>query len=151
MSDTGAGAVRQSYRPLLQIAAFCEKVLEEKDGVLSLIRVVNRITVRGSGREMPKLPVNLVLVVSFKSGFMRGKTAIRVKPFTPRGQQLPVIEFPALFEGDDRGVNFVYGLTVMTEEEGLYWFDICVEDEQVTRLPLRVIYLPAPTAGPAQG
>jgi len=151
MSDAGAAIPREEvHRPLLQIAAFCEKVLREKEGVLSLIRVVDRVNVTGPSKEMPQLPIKLVLVIAFKSGDMKGKFAIRVRPTTPSGRELPPFEFSALFEGDDRGVSFVGDFNLVTTEEGLYWFDVYVENDRVTRIPLRVVYLPVPTPPPAQ-
>ena len=35
--------------PYLHAAHFCEKLLTEKDGVLSAIRIIDRITVTASG------------------------------------------------------------------------------------------------------
>lgn len=71
--------------PYLAMALLCEKVLREADGVLSLIRIVDRITVSFSGPDapvqMPPAPVNLTLVVGFKSGFARG-------PYTYVSKQL---------------------------------------------------------------
>ncbi|MGH9740926.1 MAG: hypothetical protein ACRD51_01105, partial [Candidatus Acidiferrum sp.] len=40
--------------PYLQMACFCEKVLNEKDGVLSIIRVIDRLTVNASGPDSPE-------------------------------------------------------------------------------------------------
>jgi len=150
MSSPESSNREETYRPLLRIAAFCEKFLQERDGTVSLIRIVDRITVRGQSKDMPALPVSLFLVVSFMSGFMRGKASIRVKPVTPSGKELERVEFPVLFEGEDRGVNIVHNITLVTREEGLYWFDLYVEDELITRIPLRVLYSPAAIAGPAR-
>jgi hypothetical protein len=54
----------------------CEKVLREADGVLSLIRIIDRLNIAVAGAEtptdMPATPVSLVLVLGFKSGFARG-------------------------------------------------------------------------------
>ena len=36
------------FRSYLQMAVFCEKVLREADGVLSVIRIVDRFTVGGA-------------------------------------------------------------------------------------------------------
>lgn len=53
--------------PYVQLAAFCEYVLREADGVLSLVRVVNVVTHAERGpnppEEMPEFhfPLNLVL------------------------------------------------------------------------------------------
>jgi hypothetical protein len=58
--------------PFLQVAALCEKVLYEHDGVVSLIRVIDTIahTERGpdAPEEMAEVRSPLVLLVSLKTG-----------------------------------------------------------------------------------
>ena len=39
--------------PYLSIAAFCEQTIDDKSNVLSLIRVVDRMTVTGQGPDVP--------------------------------------------------------------------------------------------------
>lgn len=68
----------ESRGPFLAVAVLCEKVLEEKDGVLSAIRMVDRIVQTAIGpaapEEMPPVPVNLTALVCFKSGGGSGPT-----------------------------------------------------------------------------
>lgn len=135
--------------PYLQAAAFCERVLQEQDGVLSLIRVVDRITHSPQGpdvpRDMPPVPINLWIAVTLKSGAARGRHTLRIVAEAPSGQQLPqVLEFPVLFEGEDRGINVLVQYGFQAEMEGLYWFDVRLDDnpEPLTRMPLRVVYQP---------
>ena len=40
--------------PYLVAALFCEKVLSEKDGVISTMRIVDRITITVSGEAPPR-------------------------------------------------------------------------------------------------
>ncbi len=48
--------------PYLTVAALCDKALQEKDGVISLIRVVDKLTSSAVGpdapEQMPPFPVN---------------------------------------------------------------------------------------------
>jgi len=129
------------YRPYLAMAILCERVLREADGVISVIRVFDRSMVTGPTEEMPPTNIPLTLVISFKSGFMRGKGVVRLNPKSPSGKDLPGLQFPVLFEGDDdRGIAIVATLGFLVQEEGLYWFDVLVQEEVVTRIPLRVLY-----------
>jgi len=128
------------FRPYLSIAVFCEKVLREPDGVMSLIRVVDRFMVAGATPEMEPQVLKFTLVVSFKSGFMRGKAIIAVRPKSPTGVDLPAMEFPVLFEGEDRGVALIGEINFPVSEEGLYWFEVYLMQELVTKMPLRVLY-----------
>lgn len=135
--------------PFLQMAVLCERVLQEKDGVLSLIRIVDRFWVPGTQREMQPSPIQFTAAILFKSGFAEGKYFIRLRPHTPSGKMLAEQEFPVLFEGADRGVGVVAQMGLIAEEEGLYWIDVLLQETVVTRMPLRVLYQRAgPTAPP---
>ena len=51
------------------------------------------------------------------------------------------MEFPMLFEGDeDRGAAVVAQIAFPVSEEGIYWFDVSLFNEDITRMPLRVLY-----------
>ena len=129
------------YRPHLAVAVFCEKVLKEADGVLSIIRIVDRFRVRGTTPEMGRQTIHSTGVIVFRAGFMRGKTTISIKPQSPSKKEMPSIDIPVLFEGDDeRGVVIAAETNFEVDEEGLFWFDLAVMGETVTRMPLRVEY-----------
>ena len=131
--------------PFIQIAALCEKVLQEQDGVISLIRVVDRYTIPEPQKGKPPIPIQPTAVILFKAGFAAGKYYIKLKIHTPSGKVLPEQEFPVLFEGNDRGAGIVAVMNLVLEEEGLYWIDINLQDSvaPVTRMPLRIIHLMA--------
>ncbi len=126
--------------PHLQVAAFCEKVLFEADQVASLIRLVDRFNVAGPSPEMPPTTLIFFLVISFKAGFIRGKHMVRITPTSPTGVEMPTIEIPQLFEGEDRGTMIAAQMNFLAQEEGLYWFKVFFESALVTQMPLRVIY-----------
>ncbi len=135
----------ESGGPYLQAAIFCERVLQEQDGVLSVIRIVDRLTVTASGPQppdqMPPTLINLSTVITLKSGFARGSYALRLIPTTPSGKQLRETSVGVLFEGgEDRGVNVLLNIQLQAEEDGLYWFDVLLADQLLTRMPLRLVY-----------
>jgi hypothetical protein len=139
--------------PHLQVAAFCERVIEDKQGVLSLIRLVDQITNTVVGPDVPdQMPAfmvtDLVMVVTLKADQARGRYALKVRPEDPSGRHMPVMQTPVHLEGGERGVNVLLPLQFHVELEGLYWFDILFsaggghEDRLLSRIPLRVIYRP---------
>lgn len=130
----------ESYKPQLQIATFCQSALQEINGSLSIIRLIDRHMIQGSQREMLPTNIETTLVIVMKSGFMRGKAMIGVQGNTPSGKQMPMIQLPVLFEGEDRGVGLIMPMNIAIDEEGLYWFDISVDGERFTRVALRVLY-----------
>lgn len=142
--------------PFLIAAALCEKVLQEQGGVNSLIRIVDRVTQTAVGQQppesMPSVKYTLWLYVSFKSGVVRGVKELGVRLQKPSGNSPFSTTFPMNFEGeDDRGINLAAELNIELDEVGLWWFDISLDGDFVTKIPLRVVYLRQPTPGPAQG
>ena len=130
--------------PYLNAALLCENILQEQDGTLSIIRMIDRITLTApassSPEALPPLPFSCNLLLAFKSGSARGKSTVKLKIETPSGIKLPEQLLPVLFEGDDRGVNLNLALNIVIDQEGVYWFEILLEEEFLTRVPLRVLY-----------
>jgi hypothetical protein len=143
--------------PYLQAAIICERVLQEQDGAISAIRIIDRLTHFVQGPDVPDtLPPfqqRIALLVAFKSGAARGRHTIRLDLEKPSGEQAPLGQFPVHFEGEERGVNLVINTDFQPDQEGLYWFDVSLGDERLgsqrlTRMPLRVMYQPAPVGPP---
>jgi len=136
--------VPQASGPYLAVALLCEKVLTEADGVTSLIRIIDRVIIQIIGPsapvEMPPAPINLTLVLGFKSGFARGAYNVTVKGVGPSQQALFTYELPMLLEGEDRGTQVGLNLGLNAQEEGVYWFEVYVLGMLVTKVPLRVVY-----------
>jgi hypothetical protein len=141
-----------SVTPYVQVAAFCQTVLHEANGSLSLIRLMDRYPVVGATKEMQPTTVNLTLVVILKSGNMEGSAAMAIKPTKPNGGEMPAINVPVLFEGKERGVGLVTQIGLVLTEGGLYWFDVLIDEVPLTRIPLRILYQQAPqvTIAPQQ-
>lgn len=138
--------------PYLILAAFCEQVIEDKSGVLSLIRVVDRmnITVQGPSApdEMPPAILNWVLVLSMKSGEARGSHTLKIEPELPSGQRTAPMTLTPYFEGGSRGINIVTRVNFKLEMPGLYWFRITLNDQFLTQIPVEVIYSRVVAPGP---
>lgn len=131
--------------PLLKASAICETVIERKDGVLSLINVIDRIIITatpGAPPRMPKIARNFVLAVMFTSGEFRGMADVNVTMQSPLGLRRALHGQRVLFEGDDRGVNLIFQMSMEFEEEGLYWFEVSVDQKLLTRTALRMVYSP---------
>ena len=79
-------------------------------------------------------------LLSFKSGNAKGRSTIKWVMEEPSGIRGPEQLLPALFEGEDRGVNFILNLALTLSQEGLYWFDVFLEEQLLTRIPLRIFY-----------
>src|SRR5260370_42592485 len=130
--------------PYLMAALICEKVLQEKDETVSIIRMIDSITLTAqashSPESLPPLPVSLCAFISFKAGSARGRHIVKWVTETPSGLKLPEQLLPVLFEGEDRGVNLILGINIVVDQEGVYWFDVLLENVLLTRIPLRILY-----------
>jgi hypothetical protein len=93
-----------------------------------------------SPENMQPTSLNLNAFLSFRSGAAKGRNTIKWVMEEPSGIRGPEQLLPALFEGEDRGANFILGLPLTVNQEGVYWFDIFLEDQLLTRIPLRILY-----------
>jgi hypothetical protein len=130
--------------PYLAAALLCEKVLHEKDEVISIIRMIDRFTVTIAGpltpNALPQMTLNFTAFLSFRAGKAKGRHTVKWIVETPLGIKLPEQPFPVLFEGEDRGINLTLALNLQIDQEGLYWFHIFLEDQFMTKIPLRIFY-----------
>jgi hypothetical protein len=130
--------------PYLKTAVLCQHVLREIDNVPSLIRIIDRITHTRTGPdaplEMPPVSYNLTAFISLTSGEARGSHEISIELEEPSGLRKPSMTGTVLFEGEDKGVNLVLNIATTFEHQGLYWFNVYLDDKLLTKIPLRVIY-----------
>jgi len=127
-------------RPLLAFAVICERTLREVDGVLTIVRIIDKIFV-------PELAptgatYGLTLAVGLKSGDFKGKGKLRVEFLPPSGIKLPTNEIEIALTGGEHGANVVVNISIAFKEEGLHWFDVYFDDLLLTRAPLVVAVIP---------
>ena len=131
--------------PFLNVACFCESVIEGKDGVLSLIRVIDTLTHTSRGisppEDMPQVGASFKLVVILKAGNARGRFALRIIPEKPSGIKDAAVELPVHLEGEDKGQNIVSNFQYTFDQEGLYWFHILLDEDFLTKISFRVRYI----------
>ena len=131
--------------------------MEEKDGVLSLIRIVDLINHAESSADPPqelpafRYPLNLVMIL--KPGRARGRTEVLVTPELPSGEAGPPLTLPMRFESDTRATNVIGKMDMEWTMEGLYWFNVTIDGQLLTRLPMEIRYsrrVTGTTSGPAR-
>jgi hypothetical protein len=130
--------------PYVSTAVLCERMLEEKDGVVTLVRIIDRLIVAAQGPDAPAtLPptrVSVVAVIWLRSGSALGRHVLKLRPEKPSGTQLEVTELSVHFEGEERGSRTLGNIALTADEEGLYWFDVLLDEVLLTRIPLRIMY-----------
>lgn len=130
--------------PLVLAAVVCENVLEEKDGVLSVTRIVDRFFL-----ERPPRGVAAGIQFRYLAVLKRGATT------DDEHEASIVLRFPSqrvevatrtplkvrwLAGEEDSGVNINMRLAVGVAEEGLYWIDLFFDGTPVASTPFRVTY-----------
>lgn len=140
--------------PYITTAVFCEKVLQEASGVLTLVRIIDRMEITASGpstpEEMPPSRLRWTLVITLKSGDARGSHPVRITPYLPSGEKMDSLILPAHFEGGNKGQGLISELDMPLPMPGIYWFHIEVDDVLMTKVPLEVIYSKIVTPGNQQ-
>jgi hypothetical protein len=140
--------------PFVTVATFCERILEEKDGVFTLVRIIDRYHVESgaTGLTPPggaKAGLKTFLLVIIKAGDFVGDATVSLKVRHPSGQYGPKpISIPVTFtqaEGPESGIALQVEMGFGLEETGLYWADVEVDGKLLTRVPVRVEFRSKPT------
>ena len=145
----------QPQGPYVQAALFADTIIEDKTGTLSAIRIIDRVTHLVGGPsppdEMPPFNRQLNALISLKPGNARGRQNFKLWQESPDGQRAAVAEGTFHFAGGpNTGVNLQLVLNVTLGQEGLYYFDVDVEEHVLTRMTLEVLYNRVTTGrGPA--
>ena len=134
--------------PLVTAALICERVLVEKDEVVSAIRVFDRVLY-----QVPLPPaqpvVAFVFFVALKLGDAKQDACtVRVIVRSPSGREveltkdIPIeVQFPT--KDPDAGVNLHFQFVLSPSEEGLYWAELLINNDVRARTPLRLIQMRA--------
>jgi len=130
-------------------ALLCEKILEEKDGIKTAVRIIDQVNrgMTGVGLSpssiMEPFDFPIGLLVRLKAGAARGMHQVNVKILKPNNDSAGEITHPIHLPGpDDAGFDIVLNAMMRIDQVGTWWFDIYVGEERWTRLPLRVVYFP---------
>ncbi len=130
--------------PYIQVAGLCEQVIEDKTGALSLIRIIDTITHTearpDAPTDMPPVTYPMKMVIMLKAGRARGRHELKIVPEMPSGELKQSFVQSVQMEGEERGVNHIINMVFTFTMEGLYWFNIYLDDSLLTRIPLRVKY-----------
>lgn len=132
--------------PYVKSAVFVNQVIEGKDNVLTLVRVIDRLTTSASGQsvpeEMPEATFSMRAVLMFTAGKARGRHQVRIVREAPNAERRDIWSGGIHFEGEHQAHNLNLGLHETFSLEGVYWYDVYIDDELMTRMPFQVIYQP---------
>lgn len=134
--------------PYLVAAVFCENIVEDKDGALSCIRIIDTINVKlpaDTPNDVPseekRIPVSIRGLVSFKRGLAKGKFhKVKLAMESPDGKS-GVMDERKLEIGKPSfgGANLYFNVTIAVRKGGLFWMTVILDGKEFTRLPLRIL------------
>lgn len=137
-----------SLGPYVQAALLCERVVQENGGRVTIVRLLDRVLVRAgkapdSGQISPTI-VSCHAVVILKTGSRPGDYKLRILLTSP--SKKPLREFSTdinLPAEEDQGVNIVMPIQFSATEEGVYWFEVRLNNEEVplTKTSLRLVHV----------
>lgn len=139
--------------PYVIAAAFCEQLVQETTGALTLFRLVTGINQTGSGPSpsdvMPPVPSRLKLVVKLAPGRLRGRHDLKLIPQLPSGEiGPPALQSSIHFHGEADAEILEADVSFSFEMEGLHWFILHFDGVPLTRIPFNLRYIPDPTMRP---
>ena len=129
--------------PFLKMAFLCERALQERDGVFSFVRVIDRIThnVQAPDVETEEFEYSLFVVLNWVSGDARGRHAVHLRIEGPNGISEDLAgPIDIQFEGNNRGAGLVAQTNLKLRLEGVHWILVSLDGETQTQMPLEVWY-----------
>lgn len=120
-------------------AAFSERSLQERDGVHSLIRIIDKVTLHLQHDSPPDtLPAaRLTIFATIVPYDHEGEDEITIQAVAPSGLRAKPFRSPRIkLERGARGTHAVFEAELQFPEMGTYWFEFSFEGRVLTRLPL---------------
>ena len=127
--------------PYITQATFCERVLSEKDGVLSAIRIIDTLNINVlPGTDVDGLVQKLDLLITIKSGDFNGEGTLKIRAIAPNGEPMKNGESITrmVLNGGVHGANVHISVGITVNVKGTYWYEISFNDRVLTRTPLSV-------------
>ncbi len=130
----------------------CERVLEEKDQVLSVIRIVDIYYIQPVPPDLPPTAqpvVQVTALLGFKKSLAE-KTSVKHtvslllhgpsgRPVKLVGHDSPELKTSFAFEADKSAANVVVNAALPPKEFGRYWYDVVLDGELVTQIPFTLL------------
>jgi hypothetical protein len=136
-------------RPFLAAAFLCERVLIEKDDVLTIVRIVDTLTVSIPANIPPgtKPVIQMTGLVSFKKaapGVEAERHTAELRVRLPSDKDQPTSTMDFVFKPDDvAGANLIVNMQLAVEEFGLYRLAVLLDGELMTQIPFKLLEKPA--------
>jgi hypothetical protein len=132
--------------PYLVAAVFCDSIVEGSDRALSVVRIVDRVTLTipaDAPADIPseekRLPVSLWALVMFKRGCAKRRHRVRLVMHSPSGKSGVILDKALVFSKEPNGgLNLRLHINFAAKECGQFCLDVLLDGKRFTRMPLAV-------------
>ncbi|MEW6142093.1 MAG: hypothetical protein AB1597_02910 [Chloroflexota bacterium] len=129
--------------PFLKFGLICEKVLVEKDNVLTIVRIIDRFEIMAEGQnppeDMPPTRILTTFTMAWVGGLGSHSAAFSV--ITPTGEvRKSRRNFPFHLDTLTQTHSIVTGARVNLSTAGTYWLEFLLNDVPKGRIPFLVVY-----------
>jgi hypothetical protein len=151
--------VKKIGGPFLAAAIFCENILEDSSGLMSVQRIMDGCQVVVSPFAPPDMPSkanpvpvaqNILLI--FRTGDAPGKHELKLVMQGPNGKRSLVSTMEiSLTEPSHGGVNVKTVAKMMVYSSGVFLIDVILDGKRFTRMPLNIDIQRLPSTQLAHG
>jgi hypothetical protein len=136
--------------PQIAAAVLCDAILQDKDGALSAIRIIDTIngtlppdTPDDVPSEEKPVSVPLSILVIIRSADSSGRHKIRIIPELPSGRLIkPILEDDATLSPEPHGgLNIRLTSNVLAPGSGLYWLRVIIDGKILARMPFKINFI----------
>ncbi len=118
--------------PWIQTAVLCETVTAV-EGKLVAADILDGVLIDGGAQ------INLNLVLALVRGEWQGEIKLHVVAYDPVGDPISAMDV----DGDPPSIPYalsriIVPIELVPGQPGVYWFDLSIENQTLTRVPLRV-------------
>jgi len=133
-----------SLGPYVQAALLCERVVQESGGRVTIVRLIDRVVTPAAVplAQIPPTIVSCHAVIILKTGSRPGNYKLRLLLKSPSNRPLREFSLPIILpDEEDQGINVVMPIQFTANEEGVYWFEVRLGDEELplTKTSLRLV------------
>lgn len=137
-------------KPLLVAALICERILQEVDGSVSIMRIGETLSFTGDPAKVQAVPVRCWAFVSFRAGQETGRYTIVLRVRSDAGTILQTSSPVSMDLSRERGASLPVEIARTFETAGLYWIDVLVDGDLTVSMPLRITVTRPPANGGAR-
>ena len=126
---------------LIELAVLCDTALVEANGALSVVRIINRMFPPFPDMPYVSRRIDLALIL-IEGRNDTGTHTIRLDLIAPDGARQEGASNEFMFPENQQSLTQVFGIDFNGDQNGVYWFELFIDDRVRKRIPLQV-WIPA--------